>query len=79
MNGPVLAACPAAKRLATAASRRTRQTWTGLANPLSVLFAKALVVKLPSEQMVGALANEDGVRFGQRLEPCRQIRCLSDD
>ena len=42
-------------------------------------FAKVLVVKLPSEQVVGALANEDGVGFGQGLEPCRQIRRLSDD
>ena len=28
---------------------------------------------------MGALADEDGVGFGQGLEPCRQIRRLSDD
>src|SRR5438874_8274793 len=51
----------------------------GISESLERSFAKTLVVELSSEQVMGALADEDGVGLCQRLKACGQIRRLSDN
>src|SRR5205823_12063225 len=46
---------------------------------LEGMFAKALVLKLPAEQVASARADEDGVGFCQDLKPRREVRRLSYD